>query len=252
VTWAPLRAVTFDITGTLVHSPRLSEIYWQVLDRHGHRVRLRAVRRELPHTFEDMACQVDHRWDRFTAHSGGERGYWRAFLECLCRRLGTHAPSRFAAAELFDRFRRAESWEVFEDVVPTLESLGEQGLRLGVVSNWDHRLPDLLADLGLAPFFDTITYSSMCGVEKPHPHIFQQCLAALDVPPARALHVGDRALEDAEGALGAGMRALRLDRSEGSGCMGALIEPFLRGSRGVARVASVPPARSGGKTRGHR
>jgi putative hydrolase of the HAD superfamily len=244
--------VTFDITGTLVHSPRLSEIYWQVLHRHGHRVRLRAVRRELPHTFREMACRVDHRWDRFTAHPGGERGYWRAFLDRLCRRLDTHEPSRFAAAELFDRFRRAESWEIFEDVVPTLESLAEQGLRLGVVSNWDHRLPDLLADLGLAPFFDAITYSSQCGVEKPHPHIFLQCLAALDVPPARALHVGDRALEDAEGALGAGLRALRLDRSEGVNCMGALIEPFLRGSRGGAAVAPVPPTRRGGKTHGRR
>ena len=252
MSWAPLRAVTFDITGTLVHSPRLSEIYWQVLERHGHRVRLRDVRRELPHTLDDMACQVDQRWDRFTAHSGGERGYWRAFLERLCRRLGTHAPSPFAAAELFDRFRRAESWEVFEDVVPTLESLSKQGLRLGVVSNWDHRLPSLLEDLGLAHLFHNITYSSLCGVEKPHPHIFHRCLAALDVPPARALHVGDRALEDAEGALGAGMRALRLDRSEGSGCLGALIEPFLRGSRGVAAVPSSLPSRHGEETHGHR
>jgi FMN phosphatase YigB (HAD superfamily) len=33
-----LRAVTFDLTGTLIHTPHLGEIYADVLRRHGARL----------------------------------------------------------------------------------------------------------------------------------------------------------------------------------------------------------------------
>ena len=95
------------------------------------------------------------------------------------------------------------------------------------MSNWDHRLPQVLANLGLERYFDAVVHSSACGCEKPHPRIFQSCLEALAVPPARALHVGDGAIEDVEGALALGMRAIRIDRQQPRGHLGALITPFL-------------------------
>jgi FMN phosphatase YigB (HAD superfamily) len=85
------------------------------------------------------------------------------------------------------------------------------------VSNWDHRLPGLLADLGLATSFGTITYSEEVGVEKPDQRIFLHALSRLGVEPAAALHVGDGRLEDVEGAVAAGMKALHLTRNTGGG-----------------------------------
>ncbi len=228
---APLLAVTFDLTHTLIHSPRLAQIYREVLRRHGIVVRVRDLRREIPWVWKEFSCLADPRRDRFTAHPRGARGWWYRFLVRLCRRLEVDAPSRFAAAELFDRFTRADAWEVYPDVETTLESLHSSGLRLGLVSNWDHRLPRVLANLGLERYFEAVQYSSGCGCEKPHPRIFHNCLAALEVPPARALHVGDNAIEDVEGAIAVGMRAMRIDRRESRSDLWRLIAPMLLPTR---------------------
>ncbi len=67
-------------------------------------------------------------------------------------------------------------------------------------------------------------------MEKPHPRIFETALAALGVPAARALHVGDRKLDDVEGAEAVGMRALRFG-PQGEGDLSSLRElPALLGA----------------------
>ena len=222
-----LQAVTFDLTHTLIHSPRLVEIYQEVLRRHGIAVRRQNLRREIEWVWKEYSCLTDSRHDRFTAHPHGARGWWYRFLVRLCQRLEVATPSRFAGAELFDRFTRADAWEVYPDVEPALAKLRKHGVRLGLVSNWDDRLPRVLANLGLERHFDAVEYSSGCGYEKPHPKIFQLCLESLDVLPERALHVGDSAIEDVEGALAIGMRAIRVDRDEPRGDLWKMIAPIL-------------------------
>jgi putative hydrolase of the HAD superfamily len=212
-----IQAVTFDVTHTLIHSPRLGEIYSEALKRHGVAVTPDEALRLVLVVWQELACSADPGSDRFSAHPEGERGWWRRFLERIHEHLGAPPPSRFAVSELFHRFGTAEAWEVYPEVPAALAALQGQGLRLGVVSNWDHRLPGLLGQLGLAGFFGAIVYSSRAGVEKPDSRIFQQALTELGVQPAAALHVGDGRLEDVEGAVAAGMLALHLTRTSGGG-----------------------------------
>lgn len=212
-----IQAVTFDVTHTLIHSPRLGEIYAEILGRHGAAIDAEEARRLISVVWQELACSADPGRDRFAAHPEGERGWWLRFLERMCELREVPPPSRFAAAELFHRFGTAAAWEVYPEVPGVLAELARRGLRLGVVSNWDLRLPGLLADLGLAPFFGAITYSAAAGVEKPDRRIFFQALDELGVAPAAALHVGDGRLEDVEGAVAAGMKALHLTRNTGGG-----------------------------------
>jgi putative hydrolase of the HAD superfamily len=208
-----LRAVTLDATQTLVRAPRMASIYAEVLARHGlvlEETRLAPLLREV---WLEFSLAADPRRDRFAAHPGGATGFWRRFVERLCERLEVAPVSRFAASELYERFAQAESWQVFDDVPAALEALRRRGLRLAVISNWDERLPRLLRNLALASSFDTIVTSHAAGVEKPRPEIFRLALERLAVEPQDALHVGDSAREDVEGALAAGMHALRLERS---------------------------------------
>ena len=76
----------------------------------------------------------------------------------------------------------------------------------------------LLAQDGLLQHFVATVYSDGVGHSKPRAEPFRCALDALGVKPEDALHVGDIERTDIEGALGAGMRAIRLDlvRSEGS------------------------------------
>jgi putative hydrolase of the HAD superfamily len=212
-----IQAVTFDVTHTLIHAPHLGEIYAEVLRRHRVDVDPPAALRLVGEVWQEFACSADPGRDRFAAHPEGERGWWRRFLERMCEHLEAPVPSRFAAAELFHRFGTAAAWEVYPEVPEVLAALAAQGVRLGVVSNWDHRLPAVLEDLGLARFFGTVTYSQKAGLEKPDPRIFLQALAELEVEPSAALHVGDGPLEDVEGAVAAGMGALLLVRHGAAG-----------------------------------
>jgi putative hydrolase of the HAD superfamily len=219
-----IEAVTFDVTHTLIHSPRLGEIYAQVLRRHGLEIDAEEARRLISMVWQELSCSADPGHDRFTSHPEGERGWWSRFLERVCELRETPPLSRFAAAELFHRFGTASAWEVYPEVPGVLAELKIRGVRLGVVSNWDHRLPGLLADLGLARYFGAITYSARAGVEKPDRRIFLQALRELGVEPAAALHVGDGRLEDVEGAVAAGMRALHLTRNTGGGDLRDLVD----------------------------
>jgi putative hydrolase of the HAD superfamily len=82
-----------------------------------------------------------------------------------------------------------------------------------VVSNWDSHLPRLLSDLGLSSRFEAILASAVEQTGKPDPEIFRRACARLTVGPEQALHVGDSPREDYEGAIGAGLSALLLDRA---------------------------------------
>lgn len=109
--------------------------------------------------------------------------------------------------------RRA--WRLFDDALPCLRRLREDGLLLAAVTNAasGHQRAKLRA-LDLDRVFDTVVISAEWGVAKPDPVIFHTACAALDVCPARTVHVGDRLDLDAQGALAAGLHPVWLDRSQ--------------------------------------
>ena len=221
---APLRAVSFDVTGTLLGVPRLGEVYAEVFARHGIVADATALARMVVDVWKELSIRTRLGEDRFNAHPDGARGFWRELVERVAARLDLPAPSPFLAAELFDRFARADAWEVFPDAREALVSLRGSGLRLAALSNFDRRLPRLLDDLGLRDLLDTVVYSEDVGVEKPHPAIFEELLERLALPAAAVLHVGDSRRDDVEGARAVGMPALWLTRGSSRGDLGSLRE----------------------------
>ncbi len=238
---AAIAAVCFDVTNTLIHCPQPAAIYSEVLGRHGIAVAPDDINRVLPRVWQEVSCQTDPRRDRFSLDPSGEKGWWRRFVERVCRHLDVGEPSRFASAELFHRFGQPGAWEIYPDTVPTLEALSAAGFRLGLVSNWDHRLPTLLRKLELSHFFDAITYSANCGVEKPHPLIFELCLRQLGTTAPHAVHLGDHPLEDIEGATAAGLWTLQVDRTREPESLNLLLEPLLRSTRKTTRWVGRQP-----------
>lgn len=214
----PIEAVTFDATGTLLRAPRLGELYREVFRRHGLAVAADAdeVGRVVRRVWQELACRTDGSTDRFSSHPEGARGWWRRFAGRVAEHLGVGPPSRFATAELYDRFAQADAWEPYDDARPALEALQDRGLALAVVANWDERLPGLLEGLGLLDPFRAVVHSAEVGYEKPDPRIFLAALARLEVAPEQAAHVGDGQRQDVEGAAALGMAAILLDRSGGT------------------------------------
>ncbi len=83
-----IRAVTLDATGTLIHCPRLGEIYSEVLTRHGYCVDAARAARLVRTVWQELDIAVERDVDRFAFHPGGARGWWRRFLERFCEHLG--------------------------------------------------------------------------------------------------------------------------------------------------------------------
>jgi putative hydrolase of the HAD superfamily len=232
-----IQAITFDVTGTLIHCPRLGEIYAEVLSRHGIAVSPGEAGRLVRLVWQEFACSADPGRDRFRSHPEGARGFWQRVMERVAEHLEAPVvPSRFAAAELFHRFGGPEAWEVYPEVRSVLAALQGQGLLLAVISNWDERLPLLLERLALTPFFAAVVISSEVGVEKPDRRIFAEALRRLGVAPEAAVHVGDSPLEDVEGAIAAGMEAVLLDRGRRRGGI-----PDLSALTAMPTLAAMPP-----------
>ena len=80
---------------------------------------------------------------------------------------------------------------------------------VGVISNWDERLPQLLDALGAARHFDFVLTSREVGAEKPAALIFERARELAGVPAgARALHIGDSVGNDVAGAAAVGWEAV--------------------------------------------
>ena len=114
--------------------------------------------------------------------------------------------------ELYKTFSDSTSYKVFDDVLPTLTVLEESGYRLGLISNFEGWLENILVEQQLGESFDVSVISGLEGMEKPDPAIYRLAVERAGVEPARAVHVGDSVAMDVEPATEVGMNAVLLDR----------------------------------------
>jgi putative hydrolase of the HAD superfamily len=212
---APIEAVLLDYGHTLIYFDErphsaLVDAYEKV-----NRMLADTLEREVPAAhvlIEKVSRAVDNEIQRDYATGRLEEVEIAAIYDVTLRGLGLELEP-----DLIERVMELEqegwlnSVHVGPDVVNTLKALRGRGLRLGLVSNAAY-LPRLmkeqLAALGLASYFNGVTFSSEVGVRKPHPAIYQDALDKVRVEPSRALFVGDRLREDVQGPQELGMRAV--------------------------------------------
>ncbi len=86
--------------------------------------------------------------------------------------------------------------------------LSRAGIGVGIVSNSEGRLAELVAEIGHAALFPVIADSGKLGIEKPDARIFDWTAERLGTDSSQLVHVGDAWEADVVGALGAGARAI--------------------------------------------
>ncbi|AFZ53729.1 HAD-IA family hydrolase [Cyanobacterium aponinum] len=126
--------------------------------------------------------------------------------------LGEFTDFKAFFAQLYDYFTTAEPWFIYDEVVSCLKKWQNQDIQLAMISNFDTRIYDVLKNLNLATYFQTITISSLTGVAKPHPQIFLKALEKHDCQPQEAWYIGDSKQEDYWGAKSVGMQSFWLNR----------------------------------------
>ena len=221
------RAVLFDATGTLIELREpVGETYACTAKRHGAAIsawRLgdafsRVWRRAPPMVYPGQGRE---------AAAAREREAWREIVrQTFLAADSAVRPDDFDACfeELFAHFARGAAWRVRRGAREALCALRDAGFAVAVVSNFDRRLPGILADLALAPLLDLVWLPSDAGVAKPDPAIFASAVRALGVSPAQAVFVGDDALRDLAGARAAGLRAVDVASLATLAALPALLE----------------------------
>jgi putative hydrolase of the HAD superfamily len=76
--------------------------------------------------------------------------------------------------------------------IETLSQLKTDGYKMALISNCSMEPPMLWPNSPLAPFFDALFFSSITGIQKPDPRIFQMAAEQLGVKPEDCLFVDDK------------------------------------------------------------
>ena len=212
-----IKAITFDVGSTLLFPhPSVAETFVTAASRYGNDITLETAESHVDDCWKLYFAEYQRDGDFWCTHEGCKH-IWEIQYALLCDLCGLTSHKAEIVNDVYEAFLRGHHWEMYADVVPTLEVLRERGIRMAVISNWDTDLLNILDDLELSPYFEVILPSALVGLRKPNPAFFEEALGRLDLTPAEVLHVGDMDDADGDGPVAAGMRAVIIDRHRQGG-----------------------------------
>jgi putative hydrolase of the HAD superfamily len=193
------RAVVFDFFGTLtVHAT--AEERRRGADRVANAL---GVPTDL--FFDRLSCT-------FTERATGSCGDLPETLTWVAQRCG-YMPSADQIAAACAERRAVEvqyARSLRSDASTTLAELRQRGMRLGVISDCTHELPECWSTLPIAKLIDCVVFSVEVGVRKPDPFVYQLMCDQLNMKPAEVCYVGDGGSNELSGAEEVGMNAVQL------------------------------------------
>ncbi len=204
----PVRAVFFDVDFTLIYPGPMfqGEGYAQFCRKYG----VEADPARFPHAVVAASSilneEQDHIYDpkmfvRYTQRIIEEMGGTGEHLEAIAR-------------EVYDEWAVCQHFFLYDDVPAVLRDLAGRGLKLGLISNSHRCLASFEQHFELNGLIAGAVSSAEHGYMKPHSSIFEAALKLVDVRAEESVMVGDSLSHDIEGARGAGMRGVLVQRSD--------------------------------------
>ena len=199
--------VFFDFGGTLCHSRAdILPLFRSAAKRAGV---------ELP--WEQYVRANEACWDELWPEAPGMVGKRPAFADLVHERalrvVGFRGPVEPLVEAIRDEAVSARWNTPYPETESTLSELTKQGVRLHVVSGHVDYLPIIIANLGWARFFRTVTFTQEVGVQKPDPRVFHFAMKRAGVSPSKAVFVGDSWHADYLGARAVEMISVWLNRN---------------------------------------
>ena len=206
-----IRGIFFDAGNTLLRvHPSVGAVYAEAASRYGADLSAEAVEESFKKMWMRTGPLVSNEGHRLTYEK--ERDWWRFIVSEVFRDHIQFQNFDAFFDYLFERFAQSESWRLYDEVLHVLQDLKQRELHLGIISNWDSRLPSLLDQLDISKYFETVVVSSLVGYEKPHRAIFEIALQQSGLGCAEVIYIGDDPVLDYQAARGVGIRAFHLDR----------------------------------------
>lgn len=210
------KVIFFDAMGTLFDlKTSVGEIYHQYAHQYGVEIDAEQIEQAFANSFKS-APPLAFSPNELTLIKQQEFDWWKQLVSATFEQLEVLENfSDFNAffQEIYSYFGTKEPWYIFPDTVNCLTKCCDRKIELGVISNFDSRLIELLNLLNLDQFFTSITISSVAGFAKPKSNIFQLALNKHNLSSDQAWHIGDSPTEDYAGAKNAGLSSFWLNRS---------------------------------------
>ncbi|MFI1421950.1 HAD family hydrolase [Streptomyces sp. NPDC020731] len=205
-----IEGVLFDAAGTLFDlATPLPQVLGEAVAHFGGTCRPERLKRALDHVGSTTGWPDDQ-----PDHTSRARA-WTHFAEQI---IGTADPGmaevmrRRAAERAVTAVLAPGNYRVFDEVTGLLADLVAARVPIGIVSNFDDLLVDILRTTGLEQVFTTVVTSYRFGVCKPDPRIFHEAVGAIRTSPASTCYVGDSVYSDMGGARNAGLYGVLVDR----------------------------------------
>lgn len=230
-----IRAAFFDAAGTLFESREpIGRTYARLAREFGLDASEDAVAASFRRAFGEapgLAFGLGLRPDELRRL---ERHWWRDRVSETFAPLGKFPDFDAYFDALFSYFANPDHWLADLEAAPMLQRLKDDGLKLGVISNFDYRLYRILDGLDLTRFFESVTISSEAGFAKPRREVYDAALARAGVAVREAMHVGDSEHLDFAPAAALGLVAVLIDRENHAA-------PSIEGRTArICSLASVP------------
>ena len=206
-----VRAVLFDAGETLVHpAPSFPELFSRVLADSGN---VRSTERvvEASRTVFSRFSEAARDKDLWTTSPEASARFWKSVYVQMLDELAIASPNGLVDT-LYATFTDQRNYAIFDDVMPTLDALEADGLAIGIVSNFEAWLEELLRRLGVRDRFQAVVISGIEGIEKPDPRIFMLGLELLGLKANEVVYVGDNPEFDVAPPAALGMTPVLIDR----------------------------------------
>jgi putative hydrolase of the HAD superfamily len=208
-----IEIVFLDAGETILHPhPSFPELFARTCLEHGYSVSPEEVAPVLYGMVRDMgtvAAEIGVSAPSTTA--AGSYALWtHIYRRCLD---GLRITDDSLPDELYSVFSDSATYRLYPDALPAVDRLRQKGYRVGLISNFEGWLEEMLVELQAGDVFEVSVISGLVGVEKPDPRIYEIALEQAGVEPQAAAHVGDSVRLDVEPATSVGIKAVLLDRS---------------------------------------
>lgn len=211
-----IRTIFFDVGFTLLRPyPSIPAICQQVCQQLDLHIQLDQVQQRMD-AAEDFFLRQSHTNRDTWADEQAIADFWIRYYMTILHPFVAEADEQrlYQFAYMINQeFEKHTSWEIYPDVLPTLEALRAHGYSMGVISDWGISLGPILRQLHLTEYFDCAIISAVTRLAKPSPSLYELALQRTNAIPDYALHIGDSYIHDVLGARAVGITPVLLDRA---------------------------------------
>ena len=200
-----VKAVLFDLGGTLVKTTEIPHVMKKILKHRGINRSLKEItqaRKEAEKglNFRDLTKLLDEFWVQWNVR--------------ILSNLQVSSKTRTLAEYIATHWWDYSNVTLYPDAEEMLPLLKERGLKIGLITNGlQSDVNEILPKVGLQSFFDIVVVIGTLRKMKPDVEVFHYTLQKLKMVPSEAIFIGDEMEADYKGAQNSGLTAYLIDRN---------------------------------------